>query len=818
VKLRKTLSEMVASMQVRPFRCSLEGPGNPSTRLAPLVPFSGYVRWEQGLRVDPEKFELCFLVNERRDARSDLSGFRVTNDSSPVFIKSLSIERSAINELQVSGVLDCEALIPPEPPGRDFLLQLVVQSSEVEAHSNPVRINFRPREEWDVARGGFLYPTGNGSHYGRYLVVQGWALKKSSKLKSAEIFIDEESLGGANLDIWNPYVRAALPDPVNSERPVFSLTLDRKQLKRALGDLRLSFPFCLSARCEFEDGEEYGYSLPLVRWFEPLHDDRLDAAIESCQLRNNGLIEVSGWLSSPRRNDLEIFLDGAYRSVRVYPSAEVEVTWQARPEIDRSHLLNASEEASGFRFAVHPLALGRVSGVPRLRIEDLRTGETQLATNSSVMSAFSKESAAHVRPSSLVSGIAAHLISLPSRAGIYRPGYRLPNIKHEKPTLPETIVFASHNLSETEGAPKVLYKVAERTLGEVKRVVVVSATDGPMRSQLKAKGMRVEVIPQLSMVGQTWERYHQGRREFEELVSVQPSPLIYANVIDSVWAIDAARRLDLPSLWAIHESKSPFETYPELDPRLLIQLFHHLETATEMLFVADSTKRVFEPFRNGAMKVIPNAIDLRAIDEQRKRITREDAREALGLEASELMITVVGTTTHRKGQDLFLCEMASLQEKCEGRALRFFIVGARRGEYLDSLRKFVSEHALEENVTFVEETPDVAQYYIASDVMVVCSRVESAPLVSLEAMAFEKPLVSSTVFGLAEQVVDGENALAFDIESAGSLCEKVRRLVVDEPLRKTLAENARAFVETNYSMQRNLRSYMAAIEAAWQKH
>ena len=110
-------------------------------------------------------------------------------------------------------------------------------------------------------------------------------------------------------------------------------------------------------------------------------------------------------------------------------------------------------------------------------------------------------------------------------------------------------------------------------------------------------------------------------------------------------------------------------------------------------------------------------------------------------------------------------------------------------------------------MTFVDEQPDIAAYYIAADVAAICSREEAAPLVSLEAFAYGVPLVSTQVQGLAEQVTDGETGLIFDPQTKGDMARKVLRLANSPELGQQLAVLARTSVENKFSMRANIRGY-----------
>jgi len=66
----------------------------------------------------------------------------------------------------------------------------------------------------------------------------------------------------------------------------------------------------------------------------------------------------------------------------------------------------------------------------------------------------------------------------------------------------------------------------------------------------------------------------------------------------------------------------------------------------------------------------------------------------------------------------------------------------------------------------------------------------------LEAMAFGRPVVSSRIGCEGLDVTDGENILIADHPE--EFAEKTVRLLHDDNLRKSIAENARRLVENHY--------------------
>jgi len=170
---------------------------------------------------------------------------------------------------------------------------------------------------------------------------------------------------------------------------------------------------------------------------------------------------------------------------------------------------------------------------------------------------------------------------------------------------------------------------------------------------------------------------------------------------------------------------------------------------------------------------------------------RDAARHALGVDPGDIVLLLLGTVCERKGQH-DLAQALSLISRNVAARTRTFFVGDREGDYQRELHTLVGKLPDERRarVTLVPETDDVARYFLAADVFVCTSRVESYPRVVLEAMAWGLPIVTTPVFGIREQVREDVNGLFYEPGDVRSLAAAIARLVTDDALRTRLAGNA----------------------------
>jgi glycosyltransferase involved in cell wall biosynthesis len=115
--------------------------------------------------------------------------------------------------------------------------------------------------------------------------------------------------------------------------------------------------------------------------------------------------------------------------------------------------------------------------------------------------------------------------------------------------------------------------------------------------------------------------------------------------------------------------------------------------------------------------------------------------------------------------------------------------------------------SVRDRVVIVPETDKPYQYLNGADIAVCCSRMESYPRVTLEAMAFGLPLITTPVFGISEQVRSEVNALLYNPDDVSELARHLSRLILDQELRAKLSTNGPLMLAALPSFEEMLDSY-----------
>ena len=165
----------------------------------------------------------------------------------------------------------------------------------------------------------------------------------------------------------------------------------------------------------------------------------------------------------------------------------------------------------------------------------------------------------------------------------------------------------------------------------------------------------------------------------------------------------------------------------------------------------------FRVGRPEQFEVVPLGIDLSAFDNNES--LRRQFRDEFNYKESDIVVSFVGRLTEIKNVSMFL-QAASLyrDNSCDSK-LRFLIVGD--GHMRVSLEAEAKELALNGHVTFAGNRTDTAAVYAGTDIVALTSLNEGTPLSLIEAMAANRPVISTAVGGvvdlLGERVENGDN-------------------------------------------------------------
>lgn len=178
-------------------------------------------------------------------------------------------------------------------------------------------------------------------------------------------------------------------------------------------------------------------------------------------------------------------------------------------------------------------------------------------------------------------------------------------------------------------------------------------------------------------------------------------------------------------------------------------------------------------------------------------------------------ILAIGRLVEKKGFPT-LIEACRLL-RAEGYDIRLRIVGD--GPMKGALSRQIEESGLAEHVTLLASRSqrELLALYRAAELFVLpCVVAENGdrdgiPNVLVEAMSLGVPVVSTTVSGIPELVIDGRTGLLVPPHDPRALATALARFLDDPPLRARLAAEARRHVTTEFDLATNAARLKALL-------
>ena len=175
----------------------------------------------------------------------------------------------------------------------------------------------------------------------------------------------------------------------------------------------------------------------------------------------------------------------------------------------------------------------------------------------------------------------------------------------------------------------------------------------------------------------------------------------------------------------------------------------------------------------------------------------------------EHIILCAGRVRKAKGH-LVLLEAVKVLKEHENWAL--VIAGTvDKSDFLAELKTISKKHSIENQVYFVDETPDIISYYQASKIVIVPSYSEGFSLVTAEAMACGCSVIATKNVGVHSALIThSKNGYLFEAGNSIQLKSLIEKSITNEiPLLGTEARNE---ILENWSAKKEAANLMAVYK------
>lgn len=327
---------------------------------------------------------------------------------------------------------------------------------------------------------------------------------------------------------------------------------------------------------------------------------------------------------------------------------------------------------------------------------------------------------------------------------------------------------------------------------------VVSLTGlGEVGRQLRARGVEVTALDMRSLVDaprillRLWQLI---RREGPDVVQTW---MYHADLLGGIAARMAGNR---HVIWGVRTTdvgsgnNRATTTVMRLCAWLSTRIPHTIVCA------AEAARRVHADagYDRSKMVVIQNGFEPTA--PASARVTRADARAALGIPGAAAVVGVVGRFNAAKDHENFVRAAGMVAHRDVH--VRFLMVGRNVDSDNPELARWIAATGHADRFLLLGERSDVNVCLAAMDVFCLSSRSEGFPNVVGEAMAMAIPCVTTDVGDAA--ILVGDTGTVVAKESPAQLADAISAmLALSEEARRLLGEKARERILTEFSMKRS---------------
>ncbi|MBG31018.1 MAG: hypothetical protein CMI31_13625 [Opitutae bacterium] len=375
-----------------------------------------------------------------------------------------------------------------------------------------------------------------------------------------------------------------------------------------------------------------------------------------------------------------------------------------------------------------------------------------------------------------------------------------------KPRTPVKALAISHNLN-LEGAPLSMFEMLSGLKGRgIVEPTVLALEEGPLQSLYESKNIPVTILRFPREFVSVYE-YEALLQDWSRKANIKDYDAVYANTLETFFAMDAAHLNEISSIWNIRESLSPNRLFTHLMASIRKRAYECFQWPHRVIFVAQSTMNSYAPLESrDNFTVIPNALNLNRFPSSEED-GRSLSREKLNISVTDKVILCVGTLCRRKAQ----MDLVKAFEKLPIELLNsttLLLAGESVGKYGQLIeRKIEQIPSLKERTRLLAPNENPHHFYQAADLYVCCSESESYPRTVLEAMLFGLPILATPTYGVREQVREGYNARFFEFGNLEKLGDNLCNMLENNDLLVEMGANSRKMLRSLDTIDEMLDGY-----------
>jgi|SRR3989339_215045 len=252
------------------------------------------------------------------------------------------------------------------------------------------------------------------------------------------------------------------------------------------------------------------------------------------------------------------------------------------------------------------------------------------------------------------------------------------------------------------------------------------------------------------------------------------------------------KTVSTPHGWS-RDSGFKLQSYEVMD-RLMFPFLDAVAPLSPKLY--DNLKKI--PFLKKKLALIQNGVDTTEIEACKTVHPQLIEWKNQGF----FILGYIGRLIHLKGLDILFNALSSLDKK-----LPWKLVLIGDGEQRTFLETLAQTLKISENVSFFGFQEERLEFLKGFDVFVLPSRSEGIPRCLMEALAANKPVISSDIPGSTELIIDGKTGYTFKSEDAEGLLQKINMVAAHYKEALKIASRGKDKIFSEYSANRMANNY-----------
>lgn len=178
--------------------------------------------------------------------------------------------------------------------------------------------------------------------------------------------------------------------------------------------------------------------------------------------------------------------------------------------------------------------------------------------------------------------------------------------------------------------------------------------------------------------------------------------------------------------------------------------------------------------------VIPSGIHLSAFEQLPDQ---KEIRQQWGIKSEALVFGLIGRLDPQKGQWLLLEAFEKTAKEMPEAELLFMgdPTAGEGKEYANELKTKANTSPWKDRIHFLPFSPKILEFYSAVDVVVMASYAETFGMVTLEALAAQKPIIGSNAAGTPDLLEHGQAGQLFNSKNADDLAQQMLKYGEGKP-------------------------------------